>query len=226
MKKYFLLNETENLVFVNKKTYIENYKIDRIFGQIRLGGSFMKKTNMMAVALTTAVICACSSDDAVSTQDKPLTGSSMVDSIVLEKGPVKMGKCLGEPGGETFLAKKTSEPAVIFPSENGEYEIMLPAVMDYCGIDAPVITRMAGDTLVISYDESDIFSVTNCVCVTDHYFRVNEHFIGAKFAKFSGRVFEVRFIENPSVLDVISDETAAQERQPMQTFPEDVFVAD
>ncbi|MCQ2106092.1 MAG: hypothetical protein MJZ26_09895 [Fibrobacter sp.] len=171
-----------------------------------------------AALVTAALVAACSSDNSVSLED--------ADLVVSDYGQVKMGACLAGLGDEIVLYKTvsfdTTAPAVIYPN-NGSYEIMLPAVMDYCAVYAPVITKMAGDTLVISYDFSKDFAATNCSCVSDHYFDVDERFIGAKFAKFENQVFEVRFIENPKVLDTISDETVAEERQPMQTFPENVI---
>lgn len=180
-----------------------------------------------AALVTAALVAACSSDNSVSLEDAPLAQNSEVaGSVVSDYGQVKMGTCLAGLGDEIVLYKTvsfdTTAPAVIYPN-NGSYEIMLPAVTDYCAIYAPVITKMAGDTLVISYDFSKDFAATKCSCVSDHYFDVDERFIGAKFAKFENRVFEVRFIENPKVLDIISDETAAEERPPMQTFPVDVI---
>lgn len=188
--------------------------------KIWLGDPFMNKNSLahFAALIAVALVAACSSDNSVSLED--------ADLVVSDYGQVKMGACLAGLGDEIVLYKTvsfdTTAPAVIYPN-NGSYEIMLPAVMDYCAVYAPVITKMAGDTLVISYDFSKNFAATDCSCVSDHYFDVEERFIGAKFAKFENQVFEVRFIENPKVLDTISDETVAEERQPMQTFPENVI---
>lgn len=197
--------------------------------KIWLGGSFMNKNALahFAALVTAALFAACSSDNSASSAEAALAQNPEVaGSVVSDYGQVKTGKCLGSLVDEMVLAKKVSEHAVIYPNGNGKYEIMLPTVMDYCAVYAPVITRMAGDTLVIAYDISGNFAATDCSCVSDHYFDVDERFIGAKFAKFEDRVFEVRFVEEPHVLDIISDETAAEERQPMQTFPVDVITVD
>lgn len=184
-----------------------------------------------ATLITVALVVACSSDNSASSEETSLAQNPEVaDLVVSDYGQVKMGTCLAGLGDEIVLYKTvsfdTSAPAMIYPN-NGSYEIMLPAVMDYCAIYAPVITKMAGDTLVIAYDLSGNFAEATCSCVSDHYFDVDERFIGAKFAKFENQVFEVRFIEDPKVLDIISDETAAEEnRHPMRTWPVDLIFVD
>ena len=115
----------------------------------------------------------------------------------------KLGSCISpgvKPLGVVQPAQTTdfgevsfgeSHKAYILNDGNGNYQVMVLNVVDYCDVDAELSTVRSGDTLEIKYGV--IKNVTECTCNNDHWFDIKPEDKTAKFIRFSGAFSEVTY---------------------------------
>lgn len=134
------------------------------------------------------------------------------NTVVTFNGGVKTGSCLiGEVEDVEIidvvaLAKSSPSNKVASISVDKELASLvlhLPAIEDYCEITAPVVMKMDGDTLHVSYDfpceyqseypagTCEKITLSKCQCTSDHDFVLNSNFANAKFVEFRGEVYDV-----------------------------------
>lgn len=119
-------------------------------------------------------------------------------------------KCLDN--GLGVLAKKAGseelDKAYLTQDEDGNYQILVPELNDYCDVDAHFKSKRSGDTLEIWFNLEEA-AVTNCMCIKDHLFSIKSNDADAKYFKYSGDVFAVTSepapvrpeIEEPTIPD-------------------------
>lgn len=146
----------------------------------------MKKHLSCCVVFSLALL-ACSDDSSPSAEDNHAspTGSRSVNLQMASK-------CL-DNGLSGFLKEAVSDnldKAYLTQDEEGNYQILVPELNDYCDIMADFKSKRLGDTLEIWFDLEDA-AVTNCMCIKDHLFSIKSSDADAKYFKYSGDVFEV-----------------------------------
>lgn len=121
-----------------------------------------------------------------------------------------VSKCLDD--GLGVLAKKAGseelDKAYLTQDEDGNYQVLVPELNDYCDVDARFRSKRSGDTLEIWFNLEDA-AVTNCMCIKDHLFSIKSSDADAKYFKYSGDVFVVTSepapvrpeIEEPTIPD-------------------------
>ena len=101
-------------------------------------------------------------------------------------------KCLDD--GLGVLAKKAGseelEKAYLTQDEEGNYQVLVPELNDYCDIMADFKSKRLGDTLEIWFNLEEA-AVTSCMCIKDHLFSIKSSDADAKYFKYSGDVFAV-----------------------------------
>ena len=101
-------------------------------------------------------------------------------------------KCLDD--GLGVLAKKAGseelDKAYLTQDEEGNYQVLVPELNDYCDIMADFKSKRLGDTLEIWFNLEDA-AVTSCMCIKDHLFSIKSSDADAKYFKYSGDVFAV-----------------------------------
>lgn len=164
----------------------------------------MKKSLAGITALSIA-FWACG-DDSSSGSVSNGSGAAVSRKIGLEMA----SKCLDD--GLGVFAKKADsdelDKAYLIQDEDGNYQVLVPELNDYCGIDANFRSKRSGDTLEIWFDLENA-AVTDCMCVKDHLFSIKAADADAKYFKYSGVVFKMtdepapvrHEIEEPSIPD-------------------------
>ena len=101
-------------------------------------------------------------------------------------------KCLDD--GLGVLAKKAGseelDKAYLTQDEEGNYQVLVPELNDYCDIMADFKSKRLGDTLEIWFNLEEA-AVTSCMCIKDHLFSIKSSDADAKYFKYSGDVFAV-----------------------------------
>ena len=148
-----------------------------------------------------------------SSQQPPASSSSVTTSSASQEASpafakdtrngFKLGSCISpgvKPLGVVQPAQTTdfgevsfgeSHKAYILNDGNGNYQVMVLNVVDYCDVDAELSTVRSGDTLEIKYGV--IKNVTECTCNNDHWFDIKPEDKTAKFIRFSGAFSEVTY---------------------------------
>ena len=106
------------------------------------------------------------------------------------------------------MLKDASEnpKAYLITDENGAYQVVIPNLSDACGVGEVVFNNKRSlDTLIISYTVGD---VTECMCVTDHFFNIDPLDADIKFLNHWGTVYEV--VPGPVPGNQSSDSSATQ----------------
>ena len=146
--------------------------------------------NKIIAAGLLLMIVACSDNSSVNgPENRPLGGGTAVlDST--RNVSLKMGACNVHPYDEVLL-KDASEnsKAYLITDENGAYQVVIPNLTDACGVDEVVFNNQRSlDTLILSYT---VGVVTDCMCITDHYFNIDPLDADIKFLKHWGIVYDV-----------------------------------
>ncbi len=163
----------------------------------------MKKVLVGVTALSFALL-ACGDDSSSGSNGSHVSaGSKNVDLLMVSK-------CLDN--GLGGLAKRADsgelDKAYLTQDEDGNYQILVPELSDYCGIDAQFKSKRSGDTLEIWFNLEEA-AVTSCMCAKDHLFNIKADDADAKYFKYSGDVFKVTSeaapvrpeIEEPTIPD-------------------------
>ncbi len=129
-----------------------------------------------------------------------------------------VSRCLDD--GLGGLAKRADsgelDKAYLTQDEDGNYQILVPELSDYCGIDAQFKSKRSGDTLEIWFNLEEA-AVTNCMCAKDHLFNIKADDADAKYFKYFSDVFKVTSepaperpeIEEPTIPDAPEFENSA-----------------
>ena len=146
--------------------------------------------NKIIAAGLLLMIVACSDNSSVNgPENRPLGGGTAVlDST--RNVSLKMGACNVHPYDEVLL-KDASEnsKAYLITDENGAYQVVIPNLTDACGVGGVVFNNQRSlDTLILSYT---VGVVTDCMCITDHYFNIDPLDADIKFLKHWGIVYDV-----------------------------------
>ena len=146
--------------------------------------------NKIIAAGLLLMIVACSDNSSVNgPENRPLGGGTAVlDST--RNVSLKMGACNVHPYDEVLL-KDASEnsKAYLITDENGAYQVVIPNLTDACGVGEVVFNNQRSlDTLILSYT---VGVVTDCMCITDHYFNIDPLDADIKFLKHWGIVYDV-----------------------------------
>lgn len=160
----------------------------------------MKKVLVGASALSLALL-ACGDDSSSGSNVSHVSaGSNRVDLRMASK-------CLDN--GLGGLAKREGsdelDKAYLSQDEDGNYQILVPELSDYCDIDARFKSKRSGDTLEIWFDLEEA-AVTECMCAKDHLFNIKADDADARYFKYSGDIFEVSS-EPASVRSEIEEST-------------------
>ena len=110
------------------------------------------------------------------------------------------------------MLKDASEnpKAYLITDENGAYQVVIPNLTDACGVGEVVFNNQRSlDTLILSYT---VGVVTDCMCITDHYFNIDPLDADIKFLKHWGTVYDVvpgPIPENQSISDSSATQSAS-----------------
>ena len=130
-----------------------------------------------------------------------------------------VGKCLDNGLG---LAKKADSDELdkAYLVQGSDYcQIMVPALNDYCDVDAPFKSKRSGDTLEIYFNLEEA-AVTECMCMKDHWFDISCGDADAKYFKYSYDVLKI--VDEPAPISpepeepVIPDAPEFDESEPHQ----------
>ena len=130
-----------------------------------------------------------------------------------------VGKCLDNGLG---LAKKADSDELdkAYLVQGSDYcQIMVPALNDYCDVDAPFKSKRSGDSLEIYFNLEEA-AVTECMCMKDHWFDISCGDADAKYFKYSYDVFKI--VDEPAPISpepeepVIPDAPEFDESEPHQ----------
>ena len=146
--------------------------------------------NKIIAAGLLLMIVACSDNSSVNgPENRPLGGGTAVlDST--RNVSLKMGACNVHPYDEVLLKDASENPkAYLITDENGAYQVVIPNLTDACGVGEVVFNNQRSlDTLILSYT---VGVVTDCMCITDHYFNIDPLDADIKFLKHWGIVYDV-----------------------------------
>ena len=171
----------------------------------------MKKLLISCATLSLALL-ACA--DNSSSDPNGSVGSNVSNGISLTTG-----KCLDNGLG---LAKKAGSDELdkAYLVQGSDYcQIMVPALNDYCDVDAPFKSKRSGDTLEIYFNLEEA-AVTECMCMKDHWFDISCGDADAKYFKYSYDVFKI--VDEPAPISpepeepVIPDAPEFDESEPHQ----------
>lgn len=149
----------------------------------------------MNKVITTAALAlalvACSDNSSVNGPENHQLGgggTAVLDST--RNVSLEMGACKANPYDNVLLKDASENPkAYLITDENGAYQVVIPNLSDACGVGEVVFNNKRSlDTLIISYTVGD---VTECMCVTDHFFNIDPLDADIKFLKHWGTVYEV-----------------------------------
>ena len=160
----------------------------------------MKKFWVSCAALSFA-LAACS--DNSSSDPNGSVGSNASGGVDLT-----LGKCLDNGLGLVKKGDSDELDKAYLIQESDGCQIMVPALNDYCDVDAPFKSKRSGDTLEI-YFKLEEAAVTSCMCMKDHWFDISCGDADAKYFKYSYDVFKI--VDEPA---------------PVSPEPEDVVIPD
>ena len=167
--------------------------------------------NKIIAAGLLLMIVACSDNSSVNgPENRPLGGGTAVlDST--RNVSLKMGACNVHPYDEVLLKDASENPkAYLITDENGAYQVVIPNLTDACGVGEVVFNNQRSlDTLILSYT---VGVVTDCMCITDHYFNIDPLDADIKFLKHWGTVYDVvpgPIPENQSISDSSATQSAS-----------------
>ena len=172
----------------------------------------MKKFLLSSVALSLS-FWACAEN---SSSD---SGADQLGSRENREIGMTTGKCLDNGLG---LAKRgdSDELDKAYLVQGSDYcQIMVPALNDYCDVDAPFKSKRSGDTLEIYFNLEEA-AVTECMCIKDHWFDISCGDADAKYFKYSYDVFKI--VDEPAPISpepeepVIPDAPEFDESEPHQ----------
>ena len=172
----------------------------------------MKKFLLSSVALSLS-FWACAEN---SSSD---SGADQLGSRENREIGMTTGKCLDNGLG---LAKRgdSDELDKAYLVQGSDYcQIMVPALNDYCDVDAPFKSKRSGDTLEIYFNLEEA-AVTECMCMKDHWFDISCGDADAKYFKYSYDVFKI--VDEPAPISpepeepVIPDAPEFDESEPHQ----------
>lgn len=172
----------------------------------------MKKV-LIGFAVLSLALLACS-DNSSSGSD-----SNQFGAAGSKKTGLTTGKCLDN--GLGLYKKSNSEELdkAYLVQDDGDYQIMVPALNDYCDIIVKFKSKRSGDTLEIYFNLEDA-AVTSCVCSKDHWFDIKAEDADAKYFKYQGDVFRV--VDEPAPISpepeipFIPDAPKFEESEPHQ----------
>ena len=166
----------------------------------------------MNKVITTAALAlalvACSDNSSVNGPENHQLGrggTAVLDST--RNVSLEMGACKANPYDNVLLKDASENPkAYLISDENGAYQVVIPNLSDACGVGEVVFNNKRSlDTLIISYTVGD---VTECMCVTDHFFNIDPLDADIKFLNHWGTVYEV--VPGPVPGNQSSDSSATQ----------------
>ncbi len=176
----------------------------------------MKKVLVGVTALSFALL-ACGDDSSSDSNGNHVSAGSN-KNVDLRM----VSKCLDD--GLGILAKKAGseelDKAYLTQDEDGNYQVLVPELNDYCDVDARFRSKRSDDTLEIWFNLEEA-AVTNCMCIKDHLFSIKSSDADAKYFKYSGDVFEITSepaperpeIEEPTIPDAPEFDASAPHQE-------------
>ena len=116
--------------------------------------------------------------------------TNLLSSANSKKINLTTGACLDNGLGLYKKGHADELDKAYLVQDDGDYQIMVPALNDYCDIEVKFKSKRSGDTLEIYFNLEDA-AVTSCMCVKDHWFDIHAEDADAKYFKYSGDVFKV-----------------------------------
>ena len=146
--------------------------------------------NKIIAAGMLLMIVACSDNSSVNGPENRQFGGGTAVLDSTRNVSLKMGACNGHPYDEVLLKDASENPkAYLITDENGAYQVVIPNLTDACGVGEVVFNNQRSlDTLILSYT---VGVVTDCMCITDHYFNIDPLDADIKFLKHWGIVYDV-----------------------------------
>ena len=147
--------------------------------------------NKIIAAAMMFMFVACSDDSSVNgLENRPLGGGGTAVLDSTRNVSLKMGACNDHPYDKVLLKDASENPkAYLITDENGAYQVVIPNLSDACGVGEVVFNNKRSlDTLILSYTVGE---VTDCMCITDHFFNIDPLDADIKFLKHWGIVYDV-----------------------------------
>lgn len=85
---------------------------------------------------------------------------------------------------DALTAKAPATIRASFYKENGQDMLVIEGLSSPCVKSAPYSMSRSGDTLLVELGKD--IDLTNCVCISDHVYKVNQEDTDAKFVKYVG----------------------------------------
>ena len=164
--------------------------------------------NKIIAASMLLMIVACSDNSSVNGPENRQLGGGTAVLDSTRNVSLKMGACNDHPYDNVLLKDASANPkAYLITDENGAYQVVIPKLTDACGVGEVVFNNQRSlDTLILSYT---VGVVTDCMCITDHYFNIDPLDADIKFLKHWGIVYDV--VPGPVPGNqLISDSSATQ----------------
>jgi hypothetical protein len=146
--------------------------------------------NKIIAATMMLMLVACSDNFSVNGPENRQLGGGTAVLDSTRNVSLKMGACNDHPYDNVLLKDASANPkAYLITDENGAYQVVIPNLTDACGVGEVVFNNQRSlDTLIISYT---VGVVTDCMCITDHYFNIDPLDADIKFLKHWGIVYDV-----------------------------------
>lgn len=143
----------------------------------------MKKV-LIGFAVLSLAFLACSDNSSTS------SNTNQYGSAGSKKVGLTTGVCLDNGLGLYKKSKSNELDKAYLVQDDGNYQIMVPALNDYCDIMVKFKSKRSDDTLEIYFNLEDA-AVTDCVCLKDHWFNIKAEDADAKYFRYSGSLFRV-----------------------------------
>lgn len=146
--------------------------------------------NKIIAATMMLMLVACSDNSSVNGPENRQLGGGTAVLDSTRNVSLKMGACNDHPYDNVLLKDASANPkAYLITDENGAYQVVIPKLTDACGVGEVVFNNKRSlDTLILSYT---VGVVTDCMCITDHYFNIDPLDADIKFLKHWGIVYDV-----------------------------------
>ncbi len=146
--------------------------------------------NKIIAAAMMFMFVACSDNSSVNGPENRQLGGGTAVLDSTRNVSLKMGACNDHPYDNVLLKEASTNPkAYLITDENGAYQVVIPKLTDACGVGEVVFNNKRSlDTLILSYT---VGVVTDCMCITDHYFNIDPLDADIKFLKHWGTVYDV-----------------------------------
>jgi hypothetical protein len=146
--------------------------------------------NKIIAAAMMFMFVACSDNSSVNGPENRQLGGGTAVLDSTRNVSLKMGACNDHPYDNVLLKEASTNPkAYLITDENGAYQVVIPKLTDACGVGEVVFNNKRSlDTLIISYTVGE---VTDCMCITDHFFNIDPLDADIKFLKHWGIVYDV-----------------------------------